>query len=91
MSRERAILNFEIAKGMKFDMGHVIESSIIKATNGKCTGGLTNPSTIIMLYKKAGVQFLEFEERYPRDEQKEEFEGEEEDEHNPLIRGSSSS
>ena len=29
VSKERAILNIAIAKGMKFDVGHVIESSII--------------------------------------------------------------
>ena len=57
ISKERAILNFAIAKGINFDVEHVIESSIIEATNGKCTGGITHPSTITMLCKIAGVQF----------------------------------
>ena len=50
---------------MKFDVGHVIESSIIEAANGKCIGGLTHPSGITMLCKIARVKFLQSEERCP--------------------------
>ena len=63
MNRERVILNIAYAKGMKFDVGHVIGSSIIEAANEKCTRGLIHPSTITMLGKIVGVQFLESEER----------------------------
>ena len=55
MSKERVILKFVISKGMKFDVGHVIESSFVEAENGKRIGGLNHPSTITMLYKIAGV------------------------------------
>ena len=48
---------------MKFDVGQVIESSIIEAANGKCTGGRTHLSTITMFCKIAGVRFSEYEER----------------------------
>ena len=55
MNRKRVIPNFAISKGMKFNVGHVIGSSIIEGENGKCTRGLTHPSTITMLGKIAGV------------------------------------
>ena len=47
---------------MKFDVGHIIESSIIEATSGKCIGALNHPSTITRFCHMTGVRSLEFEE-----------------------------
>ena len=44
VTKDKTILLYAIVQGIKFDVGHVIESGIIKSTQGRYTGALIHPS-----------------------------------------------
>ena len=56
--RDKAIITYEILSGCKFNVGHVIESSIIEFENGKA---LLHLSLITRLCLMAEVEMSEFE------------------------------
>ena len=65
VSQKKAILNFAIAQRMKFYVGHVIETSITKASSVKCTEVLTHPSLITRLFQVVRVRMSESKEKCP--------------------------
>ena len=60
--RDRALLIYAIGNGFKFNVGHVIESSIMESTNVKA---LIHPSLITKLCLLARVNMSDSEEKCP--------------------------
>ena len=56
------MLTYAIASGMKFNVGLVIENSILKSVNGKA---ITYPSLITELYLRAGEEISKEGEKCP--------------------------
>ena len=62
VGKDKALLTCAIVEGYKFNMGQVIENSILKSAYHKEN---THPSLITKLCKEAGVPIGENEERCP--------------------------
>ena len=60
---DKAILLYAIVHDLKFDLGFVIENSILEVLQNRCTGAHTHPSLITLLCKLAGVPMSESEEK----------------------------
>ena len=63
--RDKTILLYAIHNDIKFDVGHVIDSSVLESTNGRCIRALTHASLVTMICKLAGVRMIESEEQCP--------------------------
>ena len=63
MTKDKTTLLYAIIQGIKFDVGHVIESKIIESTQGRCTRALIHPSLITQLCRIAKVLMIESEEK----------------------------
>ena len=63
VQRVKATLLYVIFQDIRFDLGFVIENSILKALQNRSTGALTHPSLITLLCKLAGVPMSESEEK----------------------------
>lgn len=57
VTKERAVLLYSIVKGMKMDVGLIIQQSILRAARGGTTRGLPHPSLICALCTKFGVRW----------------------------------
>lgn len=57
VTRERATLLYAIVTGLNVDVGVLINESIKKAIRSKVMSGLSHPSLITRLCKRAGVQW----------------------------------
>ena len=62
MQKDKAILTYAIVSGMKFNVGAVIENSILELIDGKL---ITHPSLIIELCLRVGVEISKDEEKIP--------------------------
>ena len=60
--KDKAIFTYAIVSGIKFNVGTVIENSILELVYGKA---ITHPSLIIELCLRAGVKISKNEEKCP--------------------------
>ena len=65
MRRDKSILIYAILKDIQFDIGFVIEISILEAISRRCTGALAHPPLITLLWAMEGLNMSDSEEKFP--------------------------